>query len=637
MVVRKAFRRRYGHRRKALRAGVVVLAVLCGLVTWVGTPSAHAVPTVPISVTVTSVDGVGDDLDGTGRSDADLYAGVEFGTGTINATWTAGNSFADHVDDDPHITPFWVLSGLVDPFTVNDVPTANLTLAIWDHDDCDAPFCTDTGELESDDDRLDIKSGAGETVTVALDLRTGRWSGDVNWPTNCVTGDGGEAVKVCFDISVDSASGDADGDGLLDGWERNGYNDDGNDTIDVDLPRFGARPDHKDLFLELDYSAGQSPARDDIQAMKDAFADAPFQNIDNTRGIRLHVDTGTLVDTGARKGQAAGTCMDGIDNGGRDGRIDAADPDCDNVNAGRSGEYLETSVEDPAPNCTTADTADPDCLVGDDLGGGNQLPMHLNNCGLDTVFDNAKRGRGAFPTANFNTNRRLIFRYAISTRGDQDTDGNGPDTGCGSGGSGELGGNDFVEYNHDGGTLMHELGHNLNLDHGGNEDKNCKPNYVSVMDYDEQFGIGRALGGAIIDYSPPRITVDGNNRGVAPLPQLRENALNENVVLDSTDNANTIVFKDAAGQRRTGPLTGGVDWNGDNADPPFETTVAPTNINTSSPPPPIPAPPAVPPQQPLDCARNTTNTDTITGFHDWNRASLRSASSATRGTESSIR
>ncbi|MFJ5546287.1 hypothetical protein [Streptomyces sp. NPDC093225] len=611
----------FGNRRGALRAGVLVLALLFGLVAWVGAPAAHAVPTVPVSVTVTSVDGVGDDLDGIGRSDADFYAGVEFGTGTINATTTAGNSFGTHVDDAPHITPFWVLSGLVDPFTVNDVPTANLTLSVWDHDDCDSPFCTDTGVTESDDDRLDIKSGAGETVAVALDLRTGRWSGDVNWPTNCVTGDGGEAVKVCFDISVDSASGDADGDGLLDGWERNGYNDDGNGTIDVDLPRFGAEPDHKDLFLELDYSAGQAPARDDVEAVRDAFADAPFDNVDGTRGIRLHVDTGNLVDLGARKGQAPGTCTDMIDNNG-DGRTDAADVDCSNTDGG-SGEYLETSVEDPQPDCTLADTGNPDCLVGDDLGGGNQLPQHLNNCGLDGVFRNAKDGGGAFPTANFNRNRRLIFRYAISTLPDQDTDGRGPDTGCASGGQGELGGNDFVEYNHDGGTLMHELGHNLNLDHGGDEDKNCKPNYVSVMDYDEQFGIGRVRGGAIIDYSPPRIALNGRPRGVAPLPKLQEDALNENVVLDSTDNENTIVFKDGAGRRRTGPLTGGIDWNGDNADPPFESTVPPTNINTSSPPGPIPAPPAPAPQSPQDCASNTSNTDqNITGHHDWNRVSL---------------
>ena len=34
---------------------------------------------------------------------------------------------------------------------------------------------------------------------------------------------------------------------------------------------------------------------------------------------------------------------------------------------------------------------------------------------------------------------------------------------------------------------MHELGHNLNLRHGGNVDENCKSNYLSVMNYMFQF------------------------------------------------------------------------------------------------------------------------------------------------------
>jgi hypothetical protein len=37
------------------------------------------------------------------------------------------------------------------------------------------------------------------------------------------------------------------------------------------------------------------------------------------------------------------------------------------------------------------------------------------------------------------------------------------------------------------GTFMHELGHNLNLNHGGNSPKNCIPHYFSVMNYAYQF------------------------------------------------------------------------------------------------------------------------------------------------------
>ncbi len=45
-----------------------------------------------------------------------------------------------------------------------------------------------------------------------------------------------------------------------------------------------------------------------------------------------------------------------------------------------------------------------------------------------------------------------------------------------------LGDDDFI-----GNTIVHELGHNLVLHHGGNEQRNFKPNYNSVMNYWYQF------------------------------------------------------------------------------------------------------------------------------------------------------
>lgn len=66
------------------------------------------------------------------------------------------------------------------------------------------------------------------------------------------------------------------------------------------------------------------------------------------------------------------------------------------------------------------------------------------------------------------------------------------------------------------GLFMHELGHNLNLRHGGFEDQNYKPNYVSVMNYNSQSGIrfSDAPGstydvGARLDYSASALqTID---------------------------------------------------------------------------------------------------------------------------------
>ena len=66
--------------------------------------------------------------------------------------------------------------------------------------------------------------------------------------------------------------------------------------------------------------------------------------------------------------------------------------------------------------------------------------------------------------------------------------------GCGFGGSDPSGGS-IGTVDEQSGTFMHELGHNLNLGHGGlatlaigsaNYNMNCKPNYLSVMNYARQ-------------------------------------------------------------------------------------------------------------------------------------------------------
>ncbi|HEX4862732.1 MAG TPA: hypothetical protein VFV02_01595, partial [Acidimicrobiales bacterium] len=392
-----------------------------------------------------------------------------------------------------------------------------------------------------------------------------------------------------------------------------GLDTDFDGTPEVNLPAFGADPLHKDLFLELDFAAGQSPRRQDIQAMKAAFAAAPISagtaasnaespdggpgassppNPDGQRGINLHVDTGGLVDPSVREGQAPGTCMDGADNGG-DGFPDGADSDC---------VFLDASVEDPAPgNCTdgfdndsdgNADGLDTDCLVGDNLGGGNQVSPP-GACELDSSFYDTK-------WANFSPNRSKVFRYAISA-----AQGAGCDP---SGGQGEIGGNDFIEFNHDGGTIMHELGHTLNLHHGGRDDDNCKPNFVSVMSYDNQFGINRTGGGTILDYAPPRRALNGSTRGSGLLPTLVEDNLNEATVLDPGDPANRFVFVNAAGSKVQAALNQTPNWNGD-TDPPTESGLQ-VNVDTVG-----------TNNQPAACS-NGSSGSILAGAEDWVFVSL---------------
>ena len=118
----------------------------------------------------------------------------------------------------------------------------------------------------------------------------------------------------------------------------------------------------------------------------------------------------------------------------------------------------------------------------------------------------------------------------------------------GPGGLGERGGNDFVVFNNARNgesieSLMHELGHTLNLGHGGDENHNCKPNYVSIMNYDHDGGIN-TTGGVIFDFSPPRHAGDPpRTLPTAPEDRLDENDLNETVPLDAMDAQNFFVFK----------------------------------------------------------------------------------------------
>ncbi len=333
-------------------------------------------------------------------------------------------------------------------------------------------------------------------------------------------------------LVAESVLVDSDGDGIFDLWEQNGVDVDGNGTIDVDFPAMGADPMHKDLYYEMDWAPGFPPSRNDIVNIKETFAKAPMDaggvnNPDGDDGINIWIDTGNATDPNASEdGAGLNTCSDGIDNGG-DGTIDSADSDC---------------------------------LVGDNFGGGNAL---LNSVGaLDDDFYTAKNSAQGFTPA-----RRGLFRYAI--QGDP-IDGVAPF----NGGRAEVGGDDLVVYNRLPGSLFHEIGHTLNLRHGGFESANCKPSYISVMNYHHQLGIrltgasgGQDLDGdgvadgQILDFSPPRFA---GGRGQAPLLTLDETDLDDGIILDVTDPFNQYSWVDPTGLLVRAPLNIETEWNNDN-------------------------------------------------------------------------
>lgn len=63
---------------------------------------------------------------------------------------------------------------------------------------------------------------------------------------------------------------DSDGDGLADGWELNGLDFPNGDL--VDLPALGANPCHRDIFLQLDYTAGDDMGENYRQRLVNEYA-----------------------------------------------------------------------------------------------------------------------------------------------------------------------------------------------------------------------------------------------------------------------------------------------------------------------------------------------------------------------------
>jgi hypothetical protein len=94
---------------------------------------------------------------------------------------------------------------------------------------------------------------------------------------------------------VNSGAGvntDTDGDGLLDEWEKYGYDADNDGVVDVNLPAMGADYKHKDIFVEVDWMTGHKPLAEGMANVVAAFKSAPVKNPDKKTGITIHIDTG---------------------------------------------------------------------------------------------------------------------------------------------------------------------------------------------------------------------------------------------------------------------------------------------------------------------------------------------------------
>jgi hypothetical protein len=330
------------------------------------------------------------------------------------------------------------------------------------------------------------------------------------------------------------------------------------------LPNFaamGANPLVKDIYIEIGFMTTQGytysqfakdalgltspdvpahshkPDPDALKMVADAFAMAPVMNPDGSSGIKVHLDLGPdypaaphiISGPGARGGTRAGEPIN------------------------------ETACTAPWDHDGDPSTPLQPCQFPDFPGieGWKNAYRFHRDQPLNYSSEQACVAAGSLCERRFDPNRKDFFHYGMFVHGlgmPRSTDPSSLDfhiprnvSGIADPPGGDLvvalglnwGG---VDYNGSiftqATTIMHELGHNLGLKHGGQPligldgvpklEPNCKPNQQSVMNYLFQMrGLvclagttapacaGKPAGTAVIDYS----------RG--SLPALDENALSE--------------------------------------------------------------------------------------------------------------
>jgi hypothetical protein len=405
------------------------------------------------------------------------------------------------------------------------------------------------------------------------------------------------ATPFCEFVAADGGVGttcpalaaDQDHDGLSDAWEAQGYIDvncngvnDG-EGVDVQLP--GAHVGAPDLYLELDYltmaGAGTACASDgDCAAVpgeqcvgnvcththqpKQSSLDAVTTALQHTLpaappGVYLHIDTAHA----------------------------SAIPE-----SGRGVISFGTSVTSP-----TDRTLDPACVGSSDAADFYDVK--------DAYFYSGAGG----PSSPFAQARRRVYHYAIfghysscppgpSGNSEQycgscpkDRGGNAPKSGAT--GTSETPGNDILvslgsylfdvglplTVNAEGGTFLHELGHNLGLGHGVGVDgaghhvpansPNRSPNYLSVMNYNYQT-LGVPLASAPGGGTASTFKVDYSD--IDTCADLDEDALDETAGAACGATSKYVLYwlvgnfagSAAGGPKHASTTTGtAIDWNND--------------------------------------------------------------------------
>ncbi len=152
-------------------------------------------------------------------------------------------------------------------------------------------------------------SEASEDHPGQFRYQTARWQGK-----------GAVTAKAVIEVATQQGAADLDGDGLPDQWEEEGVTIDG--TV-YDLPRWGARPDQKDLFLQLNWMKSEWETNNCIDAVTpvqlaecgrmDTTSFRPqrstlmqLEQLFDEHGIKLHIDAGPLYSPDFRLDETEG-------------------------------------------------------------------------------------------------------------------------------------------------------------------------------------------------------------------------------------------------------------------------------------------------------------------------------------------
>lgn len=408
-----------------------------------------------------------------------------------------------------------------------------------------------------------------------------------------------------------SACPDSDGDGLNDAWEIAGgldLNGDGKIDAGHDLLLTGADPNRQDVFVQYDWMDYSTPGN------------ACDTDSDCTAGLGTGHNGERCTGLPVLPSRAA-SCRYAC----------SADADCTSRGAGHAGEKCSANfcvhTHDPDMTAPGALQAVVDSFAAHGINlhliRGHVLAHSLvTSYRLDSQMTNVCEGAampavgvGKYAVSLYDLKAvssldplNIAYHYALFGHySGCDSKANclcppstNPDGSYknqpvfGESGLAEVSGNDFIvslggrEQDLlavggtfvEGSTFMHELGHNLGLLHGGGDDINAKPNYLSIMNYRYQFGgiayastVGSSVPvGRRLDYSNQLLPAGGNTPGyldqstVANSPAVGDPGLglNEPSGLGS-GTADIFTFTDSkeTGIPRMAPSTGPVDWNGD--------------------------------------------------------------------------